>query len=47
MRTFVFFSLIGLLAADEAPFFASGIKVGEVDQNSAIIWACLSESFRE
>jgi hypothetical protein len=43
MRPFAFLSLIGLLAADEAPFFASGIKVGEVDQNSAIIWARLTE----
>jgi len=43
MKTLTILSLIGLLAADEAPFFASGIKVGEVDQTSAIVWARLTE----
>ena len=29
---------------DEGPFMASGIKIGEVDQTSAIIWARLTEN---
>ena len=27
----------------EGPYFASGVKVGEVDQNSAIIWTRLTK----
>jgi len=45
-----FLSLIALscsvptiLMAEQAPYFASGIKVGEVDQNSAIVWLRLTE----
>ncbi|MDB4537187.1 alkaline phosphatase D family protein [Akkermansiaceae bacterium] len=43
MKTLAIFSLIGVLAAEEAPYFATGAKVGEVDQHSAIIWARLTE----
>ena len=31
-------------AADKGPFLATGIKIGEVDQTSAIIWVRLTES---
>ncbi len=30
--------------ADETPGFASGVKVGEVDQDSAVVWVRLTES---
>lgn len=40
----VFLALVsGFVNADEAPYFASGIKVGEVDQDSAIVWVRLTE----
>ena len=41
------FSLLLLISAvcafGEGPYFASGIKVGEVDQDSAIVWVRLSK----
>jgi len=42
--------VLGLLCAlpiaapqDQGPFFASGIKAGDVDQNSAVVWVRLSQ----
>ncbi|MFK7910943.1 MAG: alkaline phosphatase [Akkermansiaceae bacterium] len=32
--------------ADEAPYLASGIKIGEVDQTSAIVWVRLTQEKR-
>ena len=43
MKFLAYCSLIGFVLADEAPYFASGIKVGEVDQTSAIVWARLTD----
>lgn len=43
MRILTFLFLTGILSADEAPYFASGVKVGEVDQTSAIVWVRLTE----
>ena len=31
------------LQADEGPFLANGIKIGEVDQHSAIVWVRLTQ----
>ena len=54
MKTFItattFYSSIRLFVAllnantEEGPFMASGIKIGEVEQTSAIIWARLTEN---
>ena len=54
MKTFItaatFYSSISLFVAllnanaNGGPFMASGIKIGEVDQTSAIIWARLTEN---
>ena len=54
MKTFItaafFYSSISLFVAllnavtNDGPFMASGIKIGEVDQTSAIIWARLTEN---
>ncbi len=40
--TCICLSLTSIVYA-ESPYFASGIKVGEVDQSSAIIWCRLTK----
>jgi len=36
----------GAVCAEGVPYFASGIKIGEVDQNSAIVWVRLTREKR-
>ena len=44
MNVLTLLPLVGLLALNESPFFASGVKVGEVDQTSAIVWTRLTKN---
>ncbi|MEM9158104.1 MAG: hypothetical protein AAGB46_03570, partial [Verrucomicrobiota bacterium] len=39
----LFVTLYQFASASEGPYFGTGVKVGEVDQNSAIIWARLTQ----